>query len=145
MARGVHGDPFAASKLDHLMVGDRDGRVGHLEPTIAVAHLHEDAKVVVAGRRPMATPRFGTTHHLSDAFQIGVGVGLQQFGIVLFDELAFFEMLAETVVGQDVGAGLVAQLRSAAEVVEVGVGDHGGVDIAQFESGALEAVEERVP
>ena len=43
--------------------------------------------------------------------------------------------------GQDVGAGLLSKPLGAAEVVEVGVGDDGGVYVAHLVAGPVEPVD----
>ena len=93
----------------------------------------------------MATPGLRAAHQLTDAVELVGRVELENGGIVVLEKLTFVEVLTEAVVRQDLGAGLGTELRCATEVVEMRVGDHRRVHVAQRETRSRQAVEQGVP
>ena len=141
VAGGVHREPLASGQAHGVAVGDPDGRLRHPEagcPSCLIG-LDEESDGLVGRRLPPGPPGrvapilqlpLPELHHRVGTelqqFQVDVGVGVLGRGAG-----------SERGVGQQVGAGLLAQLVAASVVVGMGVGDDGGVHPPQGDAGLL--------
>ena len=142
---GVHGKPLTAGEVQRIAVGDADRRLRRQEPLSACVGLDHPDDGVIGWRLSAGAPRRLT--ELLEAFLPEIDD--LRFGHVRDQRLqvvvSFSGERGERFVGQDVGAGDLAQLGAAAEVVGVGVGDDHCVHPLDGNLGVLQPGHERAP
>ena len=106
--------------------------------------LEHAAQIGIVWWAPVRAPRRLTDEALAELGEVVFVVDVE-LGVGVFAELVHVEGRTKRVVGQDVAPRFVAQLIGAAEVVEMRMRDHRGVDVAHFVSRGVEAGDERIP